>query len=310
MSTAFMRRSVVASSVLLLMLSAFPIHSADEPTAGVVAESNTELKQLGDEVDMLQLVTNLGLSKEQVTQLAAKVAQINAKRKEYAAKERDVLLKIKSPLDEMKNALINGRPVPDAARMQADSGLKSLEALRKLGWADYDIFVSSAAKVLTPKQVRDIRRSPEARKRAGEMVQDIRFSSPDKYPQIREKLVNELVEVKRIDKQEEWLRTAADKLEGLTGEARNEAIKDLQSMKDTDIAQMKAELSQLIDSIQAADSRILSVGIDKLASALRSDMEVDAEIKSMMSRILDSPTAETVLKERVDHMKETPAESE
>jgi small-conductance mechanosensitive channel len=296
--------------VLLLVLSAFPAQSADEPAAGTVAEPNAELKQLGDEVDMLQLVTDLGLSKEQVTQLAAKVAQINAKRKEYAKREQDTLLQIKSSLEQMKDALINGKPMPDAARILADSGLKGLEALRKQGWADYDIYIASAAKVLTAKQIRDVRRSPEARKRAGEMVQDIRFCSPEKYPQVREKLVNELVEVKKIDKQEEWLRIGTEKLAGLTGEARNEAIKDLQKIKDTDIAQMKTELSQLIDSIQAADSRVLSVGVDRLASALRSDMEVNAEIKSMMSRILDSPTAESVLKTRAQHMKETTAESD
>lgn len=310
MSIGFIRRSVVIWYVVLLMLSAFPAQSADEPSAGAGAEANAELKLLGNEVDMLQLVTDLGLSKDQVTQLGAKVAQINAKRKEYATKERDVLLKIKSSLEEMKDALINGKPVPDAARMQADSGLKSLETLRKQGWADYDIYIASAAKVLTAKQVRDIRRTPEARKRSGEMVQDIRFSSPEKYPQVREKLVNELVEVKKIDKQEERLRIAAEKLAGLTGEARSQAIKDLQQIKDADIAQMKTELGQSLDSIQAADSRILSVGVDKLASALRSDMEVDAEIKSLMSRILDSPTAETVLKARAEHMKETAAEPE
>lgn len=308
MLIAFMRRSLVALSLLLLVLSAFPTWSADEP-AGTMVEPNAELKQLGDEVDMLQLVTDLNLSKDQVTQLGAKVAQINAKRKEYAKKEQDTLLKIKSPLEEIKDALINGKPVPDEARIQADSGLKTLEALRKQGWDEYDIHVASAAKVLTAKQIRDIRRSPAARKRAGEMVEDIRYCSAEKYPQVREKLVNELVEVKKIDKQEEWLKIGTEKLAGLTGEARSEAIKELEKIKDADIAQMKTELGQLIDSIQAADSRILSVGIDRLASALRSDVEVDAEIKGMMSRILDSPSAESVLKARAEHMKDS-AESE
>lgn len=304
MSIALMRRSPVALSVLLLVLSALPARSADGP-AGTIVEPNAELKQLGDEVDILQLVTDLNLSKDQVTQLGAKVAQINAKRKEYSKREQDILLKIKSPLEQIKDALTNGKPVPDEARLQADSGLKTLEGLRKQGWDEYDIYVASAAKVLTAKQIRDIRRSAAARKRAGEMVQDIRFSSPDKYPQVREKLVNELVEVKKIDKQDEWLKIGAERLAGLTGDARSQAVKELEKIKDTDIAQMKTELGQLIDSIQAADSRILSVGIDRLASALRSDAEVDAEIKATMSRILDSPTAESVLKARAEHMKET-----
>lgn len=299
------RRAAIWPLLLLVVLSTVPARSADEPAT---AESNTELKQLGDEVDMLQLVTDLGLSKEQVTQLAAKVAQINSKRKEYAAKERDVLLKIKAPLQVMKDALIDGKPVPDEARLQADSGLKTLEALRKQGWADYDTYVASATKVLTAKQVRDIRRSPEARKRAGEMVQEIRFSSSDKYPQVREKLIDELVEVKKIDKQDEWLKIGTEKLAGKTGEARDQAIKELQQIKDADIAQMRTELGQLIDSIQTADSRILSVGVDRLASALRSDMETNADINSVMSRILDSPTAESILKARAEHMKDTPAE--
>lgn len=296
-------RSLTASFAVLLCLAALPAFSADE-TSGTVPP-RTEIQQLGDEVDILQFVASFSLTKDQVTQLAEKVAQLNARRQDYAKKEQAILDKIKTPLEQMKTALIVGKPAPESARAVADSGMNELEALKKAGWQEYEGFVASASKVLTSRQIRDIRRSPSARKRAGEMVQDIRFCSQDKYSGIRDKLVDELVEVKKIDKQEEWIRIGKEKLTGLTGDERAQALKELEQVKETDIAALKTEFSQLIDSIRAADSRILSVGVDRLASALRSDLEVNDEIRSMMMRILDSPTAESILKARAERMKDT-----
>lgn len=295
-------RSLKAALVLMLVCAAVPVVGAESP--------NAELKQLGDEVDILQMVTDMGFSKAQVTQIVAKVVQMSAKRKEYADKEQAILEKIRPSLQQMKTALIEGKPVPSTAKTVADSGLKDLEALRKQSWSDYDSYVKSATTVFTAKQIRELRRSPAARKRAGEMVQDIRFCPQDKYPQIRDKLVNELVEVKKIDKRDEWLRIGQEKLEGTTGEAREQAKQELEKIKEDDLAEMKAELSGLLDSIRSADSRILSVGVDRLASALRSDAEVDEELSLIMARILDSPTSESVLKARLERMADSEPASE
>jgi hypothetical protein len=302
MPVRFARKLTVVSLVLILIGSVLPVLCADEP--------NADLKHLGDEVDVLQIIADMGFSKEQVTQLVARVSQITAKRREYASKEQAILERIKAPLQQMKDALIDGKPVTDTAKTLADSGLKELEALRKQSWSDYDVYVLSATKLFSARQIRDIRRSPAARKRAGEIVQDIRFSPENKYVQIRDKFVDELVEVKKADRAEEWLKIGQEKLSGTTGDARAQAVKELQEIKDKDIAEMKAEASGLLDSIRPADSRILSVGVDRLASALRSDTEVNAELASIMARILDSPTAESVLKMRAERMKDTPASEE
>lgn len=301
----FARRSLITAITMLILLSVVPAWCADEAIPGTAAASGADIRQLGSEVDVLRIVTDLGFTKDQITQLAAKVALINAKRQEYAKKEQAILEKVKIPLQQMKDALTEGKPVPASAQAVADSGFKELEALSKQGWADYDSYVASAIKLITPKQLREFRRSPEARKRAGEMIQDIRFCSEDKYPQIREKLVNELLEVKKIDKQEEWRKIGEEKLAGTSGEERAQAVKELEQIRENDLADMKAELSGLLDSIRAADSRVLSVGVDRLASALRSDAEVDKELRGMMMQILDSPTAEAVLKARAEKMKDS-----
>lgn len=297
-------RAVILLFVLALMSCFVPTMNAEETGISAPAPS-AELKQLGSEVDVLQIVSDLDLSKNQLVQLAAKVAQINAKRTEYSGKEQQILERIRSPLEQMKAALLEGQPVPATPKSLAGAGLRELEALRKQGWADYEGYVASATKILTAKQVRDIRRSPEAMKRAGEMVQDVRFAPQDKYPQIREKLVAELLEVKKLDKQEEWFKIGQEKLAGLSGDPREEAVQELQKFKEEAIAQMKTELSGLLDSIRSADSRVLSVGVDKLASALRADVEVNAELSAMMSRILDAATAEAVLRTRAEKMPET-----
>ena len=301
---SIIRKVMVSSFILLVIAGYVPALGADETPSPPVAVTEPDLNQLGDEVDILQIVAAVNFSKEQVTQLAAKVAQINAKRQEYAKREEAILEKIKVPLQQMKDALIKGKPVSDTAKTLGTSGLKELEALRKQSWADYESYVASATTIFTAKQIRDIRRSPQARKRAGEMIGDIRLSSDDKYPQVREKFVNELIEVKKIDKQEEWFKSAQERLAGTTGEARDKMLKELEKVKEDAVAEWKPELSGLLDSIRTADSRILSVGVDKLASALRSDTEVDVELSSIMSRILDSPTAETVLKARAEQMKD------
>ena len=309
MAQVINHRAVVLSIVLGFVLGFVPAVCADD-TGGVAAVSSSELKQLGSEVDVLQMISDLGLSRSQVVQLAAKVAQVNTKRLEYSRKEQQILEKIKTPLEQMKDALLNGKPVPATPKSLADAGLRELESLRKQGWADYDGYVASAVKILTAKQVRDVRRSPEALKRAGEMVRDVRFAPQDKYPQIREKLVAELLEVKKLDRRDEWFTIGQEKLAGLTGESREEAVNELQKLKDEETTRMKAEISGLLDSIRSADSRVLSVGVDKLASALRADVDVNAELTTMMSRILDAPTAEALLTARAEKMPETAAEEE
>ncbi len=302
------RQSLVLCMVVVICAASIPAMGAEAASGGTMVTPDSEIKQLGDEVDILQFIAGVGLSRAQVTQLAGKVAQINARRKEYAKKEQEILQKVKAPLEQMKAALIEGKPVPDSAKLVADSGMKELEALRKQGWQEYDNFVASASTVLTDGQIRDIRRNPKAMKRAGEIAQDIRFCSENKYPAIRDKYVEELVAVKKIDEQEEWLKLGQEKLSGLTGEARAEALKELEQVKETDTAAMKSESSRLLDLTRSANSVVLSSQINKLASALRPDREVYQEIDSMMARILDSPAAEAILKSRAEKMKDEPVE--
>ena len=299
-------RKLVAILTLLAAIS-LPLPAADE-TPAPPATTETNIRELAEEVDVLQLTAKLDLTEKQVTSIIAKVEALKTKREEFRKREEALLQEIKDPLQKMKDALAAGKEAPSSAESVASAKLKELQGLRQQAWQEFQSAVTSCVRLLDAAQVRRVARSPEVQRRAAEMVQKIRSTSEQDWPKVQAELTSELLEVKKLDKEEEW-QTAADKLKDLSGAERDNALKDLEKRKETEIAQVETEIKQTLTSIRTADARILSLGVSKLASALRSQAEIRAELFTTVSRILDSPGAEAALKARLAGMKAAQAQN-
>ena len=300
------RGALTGCLVFGMLFQVIPALCADEPPK--TAADEIDVRELGEQVDVLQVVADLKLTTKQVAQLATTAGLIEQKREELAKREKEILQRIKSPLLQMKEALVAGKPLPGSAKTLADSGLKELHELRQQAWSEFQYAVSAAVRLLTPRQVRSIRRSPEARQRAAQMVQLIRSSSEEKWAQVLPELTSELLEVRKIDKYADWAKAEQEKLADLTGEEREAAVKELDKQKEDEIAKIQAEVSRMLWSIRGADPRALTVAVNNLSSALRSDAEVQAQLSAMMARILDAPSAEAALKARLQHLGDSAGE--
>ncbi|HUV04027.1 MAG TPA: hypothetical protein VMX94_02850 [Armatimonadota bacterium] len=294
------RKLFVISAILAA--TSLCLQAADQPpTPPATTEIN--IRELADEVDVLQLVAKLALTEKQVTYFAAKLEELKTKREDFRKREEAILLETKNPLQQMKDALAAGKNVPSSVESAASAKLKELQDLRQRAWQEFQSAVSSCVGQLDPSQVKKITRSPEARSRAAEMVQQVRSASEQDWPKVQTGLTSELLEVKKLDKEQEWQK-AADSLKDLTGEERDKGIKELEKRKETELAQEETKIKQMLASIRGADPRILSIPINNLTDALRSRVEVRVELLIIISRILESPAAEAALKARLAGMKE------
>jgi len=285
-------RKLIALSVI--MVCVLPKgQCAEEPP-----RAELDVRELAEQVDILQLIAELDLKKGQITYFAAKADAQKQRYEELRKREESVLVQIKEPLLEMKSALASGKEVPDTARSSICGKLKELQETRQRAWQEFQSAVSSCVQLLDEGQVRRITRSPEAVRRANQMVQRIRASSEKEWPKTLDEIASDLLEVKKLDKQGEW-QAESDKLQGLTGEERDKALKDLESRKEADISEMRTTIVQMLTNVRTADERVLSVAVNNLASAVRPKADVHMQLFAMVSRILDSPAGATALRARL-----------
>lgn len=289
-----MRRTILAC-VLLIVMTGLPLSSEEQ--AG-----SADVRLLAEEVDVLQIVSDMKLDEKQLAFVAGKAESSKKRREEFARREEAILNEIKEPLRQIRDALVAGKEVPASADSMASAKQKELQKIRAEAWQEFQSAVLSCIQLLDEGQVRVIARTPEAMTRARQMVQQIRSASNDEWPKVLAELTSELVKIRKLDKEIEW-QAEEERILDLTGDEREQAAADLEKRKESDIAQMKAEISQLLSSIRMADQRVLSIGVNKLATALRSKADIQAQLFGMMSRVLDSPASESALKARLDHLK-------
>lgn len=289
-----MRRTILAC-VLLIVMTGLPLSSEEQ--AG-----SADVRLLAEEVDVLQIVSDMKLNEKQLAFVAGKAESLKKRREEFARREEAILNEIKEPLRQIRDALVAGKEVPTSADNMASAKQKELQKIRAEAWQEFQSAVLSCIQLLDEGQVRVIARTPEAMTRARQMVQQIRSASNDEWPKVLAELTSELVKIRKLDKEIEW-QAEEERILDLTGDEREQAAADLEKRKESDIAQMKAEISQLLSSIRMADQRVLSIGVNKLATALRSKADIQAQLFGMMSRVLDSPASESALKARLDHLK-------
>lgn len=276
---------------MLIIIGACVVASANEP-----AES--DVRMLANEVDALQLIADMKLTEKQMNSVIAQVAALQKKREELRKREEAILLEIKVPLEKVRDALAEGKEVPASVSAITAPKQKELQQIRGQEWKALQTAISSCAALLDEGQLRVIARTPDVMKRAQEIVQQVRSAQDNTA---LEPVVSELLEIKKLDKRSEWISAEEAALK-LTGEARNNALADLEKQKEAETVKMKAEIAELLNSIREADIRVLSVAVNKVAGALRTKADVQLQVFDMMGRLLDNPAAEKALKERLSAM--------
>jgi hypothetical protein len=258
----------------------------------------SEVQKLAEEVDVLLIVNQLELTGDQLKFVAQKASEIRKRQEDTRKKEEEILLGIKAELQTMRDILISGKEAPSSLQTKLSTKLKDLQNLRQQAVEEFHSAVNACIRQLSEGQIRKIARTPDVQRRASELVQKIRAASEDEWPKVREEITDELLDVKKIDKQQEW-ETELDNIRKTAGTEKQKALEDFEKRKTETIAQMRTEIEQMLTSIREADPRILSIGINKLASALRSQVDIRNQLFAAFARILDSPCGEQALKSKL-----------
>jgi gluconate 5-dehydrogenase len=145
---------------------------------------DTNVRDLANEVDVLQLVTDLNLDMNQVTYMLAKIGGLKERKPGYLKKEEELLTSIKDPLTQMRDAMVAGKPVPTQAEAEAAAKLVDLQALRKKGAADFQSAIDACIGLLTPDQRRTVSRDSRTIMRATAMVNRIRNAGDSEWQQV------------------------------------------------------------------------------------------------------------------------------
>jgi len=118
--------------LLALMLAACltsvgcPTARTQEPTA---AKVEARLQEIQQDIDLLDEINRLELSKEQLTGLIAQVTAIQERIKQGDLERAAVMQRLEPLLEAKKAALLNDEGVPDAIDQQIDQQVEALQEL-------------------------------------------------------------------------------------------------------------------------------------------------------------------------------------
>ena len=264
------------------------------------------IREMAEQVDILQTIADLRMTEEQIALALSKVTALRQSRDEFKKKEDAIYDAMKDTIQQIRDALVAGKPVPDAADQAAKSRVKELQSLRQQGINEFQSAVKACVQQLSGGQTLKIAHSPELMKRATHIVQHIRGTSEDDLPGLLIIYSDEIVDAKKVDKSIEW-QAQIDKVYALRGVQREQALEEFNKQKDAEIAQMRDDAVQLLTTIRSANSMVIELGVNKVANAIRPKIDIQNQLFGMIGRILDNPLAEPTLKARLEKMKTPPA---
>lgn len=283
-----------------------PVTSGDSTYS--IGTELSEVQQLAEEVDVLLILSQLELTESQLRFVADKASELNKQREETRKKEMAILQEIKNHLQEMRAILIAGKDIPTSLQSAVTPKLKELQSIRQKAWEGFQSKVGACVRQLSEGQIRKIARTPEVQRKASEIVQKIRTTSEDSWPKVKAEVTKELLEIKKLDKQEEW-QSELDSMATLPGEQKEIALKDFEKRKAESIAQLQTEIEQMLNNIRVADPRVLSVATNKVAAALRTQADIKEQLFAAFGRILDSPCGEQAVRSKIGAITSAPADS-
>lgn len=274
------------------------------------AQESLTARQIGEQVDVLQIVANLELDVNQIKVLAAKASTIRQKREEVFKREDAILEQIKEPLRQLRDKLAAGEPVPESISSVTQSKLEEMQAMRTELQREILSAANAVNQLMTDKQVSKLIRDQETKQRAAEMVSTIRSASDAEWPAKLKELTDQLLEIRKIDKQAEWSKTDQQKLAELKGEKLEEAKQELQKEHEAELTKIRSELEAELAKIRAADRRLIPIAINNLCSYLKPRVQARLELMEMILAVLNNPSAEAALNERLRHLSMAGAQDE
>ncbi|WP_319586170.1 hypothetical protein [uncultured Desulfobulbus sp.] len=299
MKKIFCIACIVISMILLTAVYSVSFAAdADTPTAG----DKLDIKDLVEQVDVLQIVTDMNLKPDQLSFMAARIDFLSQKRDETQKKEKALQLEIREPLMIMRDAFIAGKDVPAEARNAAFAKLKPIKQTRQDMQTAFNDAANSCVDMLDDGQRRVLGRTADVLSRAQKMIQEIQSVSEDEWPKTMASLAAEIIKVKESDRYGDW-QTQVDNVQNLPASEREQAYQNLEGSRKAELDQMQADAEQLLQSVRSANRQVLPIALNKLAGALKSQTELHNQLFGAMVRVLDSPGAPAALKARIEVMK-------
>lgn len=292
---------LVAVSMILLVIGIYTVSFAADTETPAPADK-LEIKDLAEQVDDLQIVSDMKLKVDQLTFMITQIDSLKQKYDETQKKEKALLLEIKDPLMVIRESLLTGKAVPAESQSAALAKLKSIKQTRQ----DMQTALSDAANacvdMLDDGQRRIMARTPDVMSRAQAMIQEIQYASEDTWPKTMAALAEEIMRVKAADRYNDW-QTQADNIQNLPASDRDQAYQNFESSRKAELDQMQADTEQLLQSVRMSNKQALPIALNKLAAALKSQTELHSQLYNAMVRVLDSPGAPAALKAKIEIMK-------
>lgn len=295
--------SLITISMFLLTFGTYKVcFAADKDTSTSAATDKIDIKDLVEQVDVLQLATDMKLKEDQLSFMITKIDFLKQKYDETQKRERALQMEIKEPLLTMREALIAGKDAPNEARAAAFAKLKPIKQARQDMQTAMSDAANSCVDMLDDGQRRIMARTPDVISRSQAIIKEIRYTSEDAWPKTMASFAVEIMRVKEADRYNDW-QSQVDSIQNLPAADRDQAYQDFEAKRKGELYQMQADTEQLLQSIRMSNEQALPIGLNKLAGALKSQTELHSQLYSVMVRILDSPGAPAALAARIDAMK-------
>lgn len=302
MMTKYLRNMLMACAIFAPLISfQAPIFAADADVP--VTSEKMDIKELAEEVDLLQIVTDMKLKADQISFILARIDFLKKKFDETQKKEKSLLLEIQEPLNSMRDALLAGKDAPSEAQRAAYSKLKPIRQTRQDMQTALSDAANSCVDMLDDGQRRIMARTPDVIARAQSMVQQVTSAPEDTWPQKMAELVAEIMRVKETDRYADW-QAQSDSIQNLPASQRDQALQDFDAKRKEELDQMRGETEQLLQSVRMANRQALPIALNKLAAALKSQTELRFQLYDAMIRLLDSKSAPATLTAKLDALKQ------
>ncbi|MGQ9732075.1 MAG: hypothetical protein ACUVX8_12480 [Candidatus Zipacnadales bacterium] len=161
-----------------------------------------KLDQLQQDIDLLEEINRLSLTKAQLESLITQVEALHKAMQARQAGRLDILNLLQALLEEQKAALLKDEPVPPAVVRQIDTQVEKLKAYDTETDQELLRFAVPLKEILTPEQVDILTWVSEARLQALEYIEWMRTMSEEDYQAEAEVNAEALAEGRNITKEQ------------------------------------------------------------------------------------------------------------
>ncbi len=185
-----MRLATTAAAVLAAITLAAA--ALAQQAAGGQAHIEAEVKALSQDIELLEQINGVGLSRQQLQKLTEIVRRRMALHESYRPKRQELLNALAQVLRQKRQLLLADQPVPDAMDERIARLNTELNALTQAERKQAEALVEEVRKLLTPVQLAALTGREEARQSALEMLQWLRRLNDAQYEEEADAAAEEL----------------------------------------------------------------------------------------------------------------------